>query len=726
MAGLELWAAPEATVNRIGDRYIDQLECSGFAHRLDDLDRLASLGARCVRFPILWERTEQPDGSLDFGWADARMARLRELGIAPIVGLLHHGSGPRHTSLLDDAFPEKFAAFARAVAQRYPWATLWTPVNEPVTTARFSGLYGIWYPHRADDRGFVRALMNEVMGTAAALRAIREAQPAARLVQTEDIGFIHSTPPLQYQARHDNARRWLALDLLAGRVGESYPMRRYLLDHGATPRELDALQAAPEADMLIGVNCYVTSERFLDHRLERYPAHLHGGNGRDRYVDTEAVRVLGAHVGGFEARLREVAARYPEHELAITEVHIGCSREEQLRWLHEAWASAQALRARGVKLRALTLWAAFGTFDWDSLVTLPRGHYESGAWDVRGPQPRETALAALARELAAGREPSHPVLQGPGWWRREERHVYVPHGEVQSRRCGGRPVLIVGARGTLGQAFARLCRQRGLPYRLLRRDELDIARGADVRALLASTGAWAVINAAGYVRVDDAEDDPRQWHDNALAPMALARACGHAGVPVLSFSSDLVFDGRQQRPYRESDPVNPLNAYGRAKARAERALSRVPGSLVVRTSAFFGPWDRHNFLHLGLERLSRGEAWTAPDDQIVSPTYVPDLVNACLDLLVDGQGGLWHVANRGALSWYALACAAAEAAGHPRALVQAVDSGSLGLRAARPAYSALASERGEFTARLEDALQRFLAEAPQRLQEPTPAPAFGL
>ncbi|WP_051241483.1 family 1 glycosylhydrolase [Azohydromonas australica] len=726
MAPLELWAAPEATVNRVGETYLDQLALSGFAQRLDDLDRLASLGARRIRFPLLWERTERDDGSLDFAWADARMARLRELGVEPIAGLLHHGSGPRHTSLLDPEFPAKLAAYARAMAERYPWVQAWTPVNEPVTTARFSGLYGLWYPHRADGPSFVRALMNQVLGTAAAMRAIREVQPEARLVQTEDIGFIHSTPKLQYQARHDNARRWLALDLLAGRLDEQHPMRGYLLDHGATEAELAALLDAAEAGMLIGINSYITSERFLDHRLERYPAQLHGGNGRDRYVDTEAVRVLGAHVGGFEARLREVAARYPAHELAITEVHIGCSREEQLRWLHEAWSSAQALRGHGVKLRALTLWAAFGTFDWDSLVTLPRGHYESGAWDVRGPQPRETALASLARELAAGREPSHPVLQGPGWWRREERHVYVPHGEVQSRRCGGRPLLITGARGTLGQAFARLCRQRGLPYRLLRRDELDITRAAEVRALLQSSGAWAVVNAAGYVRVDDAESDPRQWHDNALGPITLARECERAGAALLSFSSDLVFDGRQQHPYRESDPVNPLNAYGQAKARAERALLRRERALVVRTSAFFGPWDRYNFLHLGLERIARGEPWTAPHDQVVSPTYVPDLVNACLDLLIDGASGLWHVANRGSLSWYDFACRAAEAAGQPRRLVQGVPTGTLGLRAARPSYSVLGSEHGDFTAPLEDALQRFLAEAPQRLHDPPPAAVFGL
>ena len=160
MAPLELWAAPEATVNRVGERYLDQIELSGFARRLDDLDRLASLGARRIRFPLLWERTERGDGSLDFAWADARMARLRELGVEPIAGLLHHGSGPRHTSLLDPDFPAKLAAYARAVAERYPWVQAWTPVNEPVTTARFSGLYGLWYPHRADDRGFVRALMN--------------------------------------------------------------------------------------------------------------------------------------------------------------------------------------------------------------------------------------------------------------------------------------------------------------------------------------------------------------------------------------------------------------------------------------------------------------------------------------------------------------------------------------------------------------------------------------
>ena len=720
----ELWVGAECTVNRIGDGYIDQLEATGFADRPDDLDRLASLGATRMRFPLLWERCERAPGELDFSWADPRLQRLRGLGLQPIAGLLHHGSGPRHTSLVDPQFPRKLAAYAEAVARRYPWIDAYTPVNEPLTTARFSGLYGLWYPHLENDAGFVRAVLQQVQGTVLAMRAVRAVNPRATLVQTEDIGHTSGTEPVADQVRFDNDRRWLALDLLAGRVDRRHPLWRYLLSCGATEDELLPLVDDPLPPDIIGLNYYVTSERFLDHRLERYPPHLHGGNGRQAYADTEAVRVLGAPIGGFEARLRETHARY-RLPLAITEVHLGCTREEQLRWLAEAWAAARRLADEGLDLRAVTVWSAFGACDWDSLLTRRQGHYEPGLWDVRGPSPRPTALARLAAELGAGREPTHPVLQSPGWWHRALRHHHPPHGEVQARPESGTPLLIVGARGTLGQAFARLCQLRGLPYRLLTRDEMDISRGASIRHALSRWRPWAVINAAGYVRVDEAETDPRQWHDNALGPMLLGRACAQHGIPMLAFSSDLVFDGRQREPYLESDEARPLNAYGRAKLRAERALLRLPGMLVVRTAAFFGPWDRHNFLSIGLRQLERGEAWTAADDQVVSPTYVPDLVNTCLDLLVDGEQGLWHVATPGSLSWHRFACMAAEAAGLPQSLVRPAPSGALGLRAPRPAYSALGSERGSLVPQLASALEAYVRQRPWRDEAAPPQRAFG-
>jgi dTDP-4-dehydrorhamnose reductase len=710
---LELWAGPECTVNRVGDRNLDQMRYSGFEHRLDDLDRLAGLGIRRLRFPMIWERIA-PDGpaTADWRWSDERLARLRELGVQPIAGLVHHGSGPLHTSLVDARFPELLAEYAGAVARRYPDLPAYTPVNEPCTTARFSGLYGIWYPHGRSDREFVRCLLTEIRATVLAMRAIRAVNPRAELVQTDDLGYTTvATPKLQYQADFDNTRRWLGFDLLCGRVDRQHPMWDYLTAHGASERELLELVDAPCPPDIVGVNSYITSERFLDDRLDLYPHTLRGGNGRHRYVDVETARVHGAHIGGFTARLRETCERYGL-PVAITEVHLGCTREEQLRWLAQAWAGAQKLKDEGLDIRAATVWAAFGTFDWDSLVTREQGHYEPGLWDVRGGgEPRPTALARLARELANGEKPTHPVIEGPGWWQRELRLTYPHHGELESLAVIGQPLLITGATGTLGRAYARLCDLRGLPYKLLTRQDMDIADPASVAAALERWQPWAVVNTAGYVRVDDAENDPRNWRENVEGPVVLARACAERGIRLVNFSSDLVFDGNTDRPYVETDPTRPLCAYGRTKAEAEhRILAVAPQSLIVRTAAFFGPWDAHNFVTQALAAMRRGEPWQAAHDQWVSPTYVPDLVRTSLDLLVDGEHGLWHLANRGAVSWMQLAQMAAEAAGVDRRLVQGRSGAELGQVACRPRYSALDSARGVVMPTLEEGLVRYLSE----------------
>ena len=129
---LQLWGGLECTVNRVGDRYFDQVEASGHCGRLDDLDRFATLGVTAIRYPVLWEQIAPSDANNpDWAWTDRALARLRALGIKPIVGLVHHGSGPRHTSLLDPAFPRKLADFAARVAERYPWVEMVTPINEP-------------------------------------------------------------------------------------------------------------------------------------------------------------------------------------------------------------------------------------------------------------------------------------------------------------------------------------------------------------------------------------------------------------------------------------------------------------------------------------------------------------------------------------------------------------------------------------------------------------------
>ncbi|MBD2257702.1 family 1 glycosylhydrolase [Pseudanabaena sp. FACHB-2040] len=750
MTPLEVWAGIECTVNRVGDNYSDQLQRNGHDNRIEDLDLFASLGIRAIRYPVLWERTA-PNGveQADWSWADQRLERLRQLKICPIVGLLHHGSGPRYTSMVDPLFAEKLAEYAEAVATRYPWVSHYTPVNEPLTTARFSGLYGHWYPHGTDDRTFFRTLLNECRATVLAMQAIRRVNPQAKLVQTEDLGHIFSTPLLAYQADLENERRWLSLDLLCGRVNRNHPLWSYLCSGGVEEAELQWFEENPCPPDIVGINRYLTSDRLLDERLERYPAQFHGGNGKHRYADVEAVRVCADGIPSPYTLLKAVWERY-QLPVAVTEVHLGCTREEQLRWIKEVWEAAHQLRAEGVDLRAITAWSLLGAFDWNSLLTRVANFYEPGVFDLRSPEPRPTAIAQMLRQLAHGQNYDHPLLEVPGWWKRDERLFYPPVRSVgtgegllslvedttpdasafaptyrqvtdtapassthpPTHPSTPSPLLIAGATGTLGQAFARLCEVRGIPYRLLSRQEMDITSPASVKDVLKELRPWAVVNAAGYVRVDDAEREPELCRRiNAEGAAILAEACMEQEASYVTFSSDLVFDGNESEPYVESSAVAPLNVYGHSKAVAERwVLDKNPCSLVIRTSAFFGPWDEYNFLAVMLRSLASGNPFIAAEDAIVSPTYVPDLVNTALDLLIDGECGLWHLANAGAISWAALAQEVAVLAGLDASQVVARPSSELDWLAPRPTYSALTSERGILLPELDRAIGCYLNE----------------
>ena len=716
---LELWGGLECTVNRVRDEYFSQLDRNGHAGRACDIGRFASTGIKAIRYPVLWERTA-PEGlsSADWSWPDERLPALRAAGVNPIVGLVHHGSGPRHTSLVDPGFAEQLAEYAGAVAARYPWVELYTPVNEPCTTARFAGLYGVWYPHGRDDRTFIEALLVQCRATVLSMRAIRAVNPHARLVQTDDLGKTYGTPEMAVVAEFYNERRWLAWDLLCGMVGPEHKLWKYLLKTGIDAAEFLWFRDNTCPPDIIGVNYYVTSERWLDHRPERFPENRRGMADGIPCADIEASRVLATPTPGIAPLLSEVWDRYGI-PLAITEAHIDANREDQLRWLLEIWEAAQQSQQNGVDVRAVTVWSLLGSFDWNSLVTQNKGYYEPGPFDVRSPAPRPTALARMMQELSSGQPLSHPVLRGQGWWRRPGRFLCHPPVATPSALTsiaadghrlvgtGAAPILILGATGTLGRAFARVCRKRNIAYRLLSRKEMDIADAGSVELALSTHQPWAVINTAGYVRVDDAENDAeRCFRENTAGPAILAAACARHGIHLTSFSSDLVFDGRQDRPYVESDPVAPLGVYGRSKAEAESAvLDKHPGALMVRTSAFFGPWDQYNFVTLALNALERGDPFTASHDLTITPTYVPDLVHACLDLAIDREAGIWHLSNGGALSWAELALKAAERAGVDASRLEAR---SIAFAAARPAYCALTSERGILLPRLDQALDRYL------------------
>lgn len=291
------------------------------------------------------------------------------------------------------------------------------------------------------------------------------------------------------------------------------------------------------------------------------------------------------------------------------------------------------------------------------------------------------------------------------------------HGRSDPRQAADRPLLITGATGTLGRAFAHQCEAQGHAHRLLTRQEMDLACPTAIAAMLTATEPRAVINAAGFVRVDAAETEAAACiRDNTEAATNLAIACAARRIGLLTFSTDLVFDGTKTTPYVERDATGPLNRYGQSKLAAERSVLTIfPDALVIRTSAFFGPQDPHNFAVAVLRTLRAGRCFAAADDLVVTPTYVPDLVRRSLELLLGGAHGLGHLSSGDPLSWAAFARRIATQAGLPATRIDAVPHARLAMTAPRPRYTALISERGWSLPSLQNALPRWLEALDPRL-----------
>jgi dTDP-4-dehydrorhamnose reductase len=687
-ARLAVWGGIECTRVRIGAKHRDQILETGHEARLDDLPAFAALGIKTLRYPVLWEKVApKRNDEFDWNWHDERLSFMQNNGIEPIAGLLHHGGGPAYTSLLSPEFPASFARYAEQVARRYPWIERYTPINEPLTTARFSGLYGHWHPHRRNIRTFLHILVNQCKAIRLAMTVIRHVNPAAQLVQTEDVGKAFATQALRRQADYENERRWLSLDLLAGRVDATHSWRAIFQRHGIEQSDLELFADGKSTPDIIGFDHYLTSERYLDERVAKYPAHLHGR--RRGYVDLDAARVeFSTNDLGPKARLRELWARY-KSPIAITEVHHEGTRDEQLRWLVEVWKSAHEVRAEGADIRAFTVWSLLGAVDWNSLLTEKNDYYESGAFDIRAPTLRTTAIGQAVKCLSQTGRYDHPVLDIEGWWRRPDRYHLTPNPvgkRPQDRKA--RVLLITGASG-VAKALFHICKQRGLAYAWLTHAEWSTLSDAKV----ASLSPWAVVNASAHTRPPSNAEG--SWIKN------LGKLCSRFGWPLLAFSSDRVFNGLNARPYDEYDNPSPQDELGFALASMEEQLLQIhPNTLIARCGPILDAADPNCF---GVQLLSnlifggRPRLWS---DVIISPVYVPDLLKGALDLLIDGERGIWHLANRGHLSVTQLANRLCKEAGLGFQRTSAPSENT-------PRSFALVSRRGWITPTIESAISRF-------------------
>ncbi len=702
---MEMWAGFECTLNRVGDRFQDQLLPTERKKRTHCLESLPALGFTAFRYRIAWD-----DVSTPWDTVAQDIALLTSHNIKPIIGLLHHGSGPADTSLISDNFIDGMAAHAREIARKLPTIEYWTPINEPLTTARFSALYGYWYPHNRDEVSFWTALLNQTEATIAAMREIRLVNPEAKLIQTEDLGTTYATAAMSDQAAYDNQRRWMTWDLLCGLVGRDHSFYDGLCALGFKD-QLDRIATAPCPPDIIGVNHYLTSDRFLDHRIERYPVQNIGTNGRRDFADVEAIRVLSAPTNGLKTALSEAWERY-KIPVALTECHNGCTREEQMRWVRDAWHDAEALNAAGGSIVAITIWTLMGARGWSNLLTQELVDFEGGVFDPRGGTIRPTGVAetikALAHNIALP-----AAVSGPGWWQREDRLKFPPAplaGPVVRTHnlTPDAPLLIAGITGSLGQALALAAKHRGLRIVTTSRHQLALDDRRSIDAALQKYNPWALINATGWVKVDEAE----RAYDacmsaNAAGALRLAQCCEERGIPNAHFSSDLVFDGKSDTPYSEYAVTSPLSVYGESKAIADAGLLEMATPLVVRTSAFFSPFDRYNFAHRLIATLRNGETFLASPDHMVSPTYVPHLADIVLDCIIDRAHGLFHISNGETLNWFEFAHQISAACGLNPRHIGSASAAEMGWLAPRPAQSGLRSIHGQIAPMLNQGIHAF-------------------
>jgi dTDP-4-dehydrorhamnose reductase len=234
-------------------------------------------------------------------------------------------------------------------------------------------------------------------------------------------------------------------------------------------------------------------------------------------------------------------------------------------------------------------------------------------------------------------------------------------------------VLVTGAGGQVGRAL----RDRLPGAVFLGRDDLDVRDPAAVEA--AVRPGDVVVHAAAMTDVDGCERDP--------AAAEAANAAGTAnvaatGARVILISTDYVFDGASQRPYREDDPTGPISAYGRTKLAAERAVLARPGNLVVRTAWVYG--EGRNFIRSILAAERAGKPLRVVDDQRGRPTWAADLAAALAHLLAAETTGIVHVTGDGEpCTWADLA---EVVVGHP---VERITTAELGAAAPRPRFSVL-------------------------------------
>jgi dTDP-4-dehydrorhamnose reductase len=298
-------------------------------------------------------------------------------------------------------------------------------------------------------------------------------------------------------------------------------------------------------------------------------------------------------------------------------------------------------------------------------------------------------------------------------------------------------VAVIGANGQLGSDLCLALAARKIEIARLTRHDVDVADAAQVDRVFDTLRPGVVISTAAYHKVDECEVQmERSFAVNSAGPTNLARACKRIDALLVHFSTDYVFDGKQRRPYVETDAPGPLSVYAASKLAGEYLVPNYCSRyFVVRTCGLYGiagsAGKGGNFVETMLKKAAERAPIHVVNDQVLTPSFTGDVAEAVSRMISPeiagraGASGLYHVTNEGECSWYEFARAIFEMEKLDVDL-NPVSTAEFYSPVQRPAYSVLSKQKlnslGLSMPRWEDGLARYLAARKTRAQR-TPAPA---
>lgn len=378
-------------------RLLDEYELIGHYDRWEeDIELMASLGVKVVRYGIPWYRVNPSPDSWDWTWADYPLERLLELGIDPVIDLVHFGVPQwMDGAFLHADFPERMADYAARLAERFRGRIhAYTPLNEPRITAWYCGRLGWWPPFLKGWRGFVQVMLQVCRGIVLTCHRLLSVDPENIMVHV-DAAELYSSPDRTLAAEVEWRQQltFLALDLIGGCITDEHPFWQWLMRNGAREADLQWFNERSVPLDIIGFNVY---PMFSNKRLIRSPRGL---RGQMPYASAALVE-----------RLAELYWERYGHPLLITETAARSTISRRRAWLEDSVIAIRHLRKRGIPLVGYTWWPMIGLIRWayrQSNRPITAYIEKMGLWDLDpshdGTLRRlHTPLVDAYRELVAG------------------------------------------------------------------------------------------------------------------------------------------------------------------------------------------------------------------------------------------------------------------------------------------------------------------------------------